>query len=105
MNTRAPPSIFCAGPDCPATIGTARRGAIAQLGERLDRTQEVAGSSPASSIRLRRCWRRGSEQLVAGGELHAWTLLGAAVLQLAGLDRSPTLQADDVRLSLGEQRV
>ena len=27
----------------------ARRGAIAQLGERLDRTQEVAGSSPASS--------------------------------------------------------
>ena len=29
------------------TLG--RRGAIAQLGERLDRTQEVAGSSPASS--------------------------------------------------------
>ena len=27
-----------------------RRGAIAQLGERLDRTQEVVGSSPASSI-------------------------------------------------------
>jgi hypothetical protein len=26
-------------------------GAIAQLGERLDRTQEVAGSSPASSTR------------------------------------------------------
>ncbi len=26
-------------------------GAIAQLGECLDRTQEVAGSSPASSIR------------------------------------------------------
>jgi hypothetical protein len=26
-------------------------GAIAQLEERLDRTQEVAGSSPASSIR------------------------------------------------------
>ena len=25
-------------------------GAIAQLGERLDRTQEVAGSSPASSM-------------------------------------------------------
>ena len=31
-----------------ATLGS--RGAIAQLGERLDRTQEVAGSSPASSI-------------------------------------------------------
>jgi hypothetical protein len=29
----------------------ADRGAIAQLGERLDRTQEVAGSSPASSIK------------------------------------------------------
>jgi hypothetical protein len=28
----------------------AGRGAIAQLGERLDRTQEVAGSSPASSM-------------------------------------------------------
>ena len=32
-------------------VGSTRaRGAIAQLGERLDRTQEVAGSSPASSI-------------------------------------------------------
>ena len=35
-----------------ATIGTQTYGAIAQLGERLDRTQEVAGSSPASSIGL-----------------------------------------------------
>src|ERR1044071_3994077 len=32
-------------------------GAIAQLGERLDRTQEVAGSSPASSISRNRLWR------------------------------------------------
>jgi hypothetical protein len=32
-----------------ATLGG--RGAIAQLGERLDRTQEVVGSSPTSSIR------------------------------------------------------
>jgi hypothetical protein len=31
----------------PALVAT--HGAIAQLGERLDRTQEVAGSSPASS--------------------------------------------------------
>ena len=31
-------------------FGTAFRGAIAQLGERLDRTQEVGGSSPPSSI-------------------------------------------------------
>jgi hypothetical protein len=30
-------------------------GAIAQLGERLDRTQEVGGSSPPSSIRPREC--------------------------------------------------
>ena len=41
----------CAGLHCPAT---ARHqpppGAIAQLGERLDRTQEVGGSSPPSSI-------------------------------------------------------
>src|SRR5215216_6144301 len=53
--TRAP-----AAAGDPATIGwpsradlllrTAHRGAIAQLGERLDRTQEAAGSSPASSI-------------------------------------------------------
>src|SRR5579864_8526629 len=39
----------------PTRIGQTARslpplGAIAQLGERLDRTQEVAGSSPASSI-------------------------------------------------------
>src|SRR5215211_4492615 len=53
--TRAP-----AAAGDPATIGwpsradlllrTAHRGAIAQLGERLDRTQEVGGSSPPSSI-------------------------------------------------------
>ena len=37
----------------PAGIATIRPpGAIAQLGERLDRTQEVGGSSPPSSIRL-----------------------------------------------------
>src|SRR5438105_1244873 len=35
----------------PGAVRAARvHGAIAQLGERLDRTQEVAGSSPASSI-------------------------------------------------------
>ena len=33
------------------TIGL--HGAIAQLGERLDRTQEVSGSSPLSSIAYR----------------------------------------------------
>src|SRR5689334_10629350 len=33
-----------------ATLG--RPGAIAQLGERLDRTQEVGGSSPPSSTRV-----------------------------------------------------
>jgi hypothetical protein len=37
------------------------RGAIAQLGERLDRTQEVAGSSPASSIR--KPWKRGLSRI------------------------------------------
>jgi hypothetical protein len=34
----------------PARLHWIALGAIAQLGERLDRTQEVAGSSPASSI-------------------------------------------------------
>jgi hypothetical protein len=49
-------------------------GAIAQLGERLDRTQEVAGSSPASSIPRKPCTRRLSILLdrrgsaVIGGE-------------------------------------
>src|SRR2546427_2176759 len=33
-------------------LPAASSGAIAQLGERLDRTQEVAGSSPASSIEV-----------------------------------------------------
>ena len=38
----------------PRSSGKCRRpGAIAQLGERLDRTQEVAGSSPASSMTKR----------------------------------------------------
>ena len=32
-----------------AALSSASHGAVAQLGERLDRTQEVAGSSPASS--------------------------------------------------------
>ena len=36
------------GPGAEATLDV--RGAIAQLGERLDRTQEVGGSSPPSSI-------------------------------------------------------
>jgi hypothetical protein len=46
-----------------ARLGRARackRGAIAQLGERLDRTQEVAGSSPASSISKKVLLRRSS---------------------------------------------
>ena len=36
-------------PRLPSRLHCGPRGAIAQLGERLDRTQEVAGSSPASS--------------------------------------------------------
>src|SRR5712691_2938609 len=45
----------------------ANRGAIAQLGERLDRTQEVAGSSPASSILRGRCKSDGRVHLTAKG--------------------------------------
>ncbi len=45
------PGPRLAAPSGPLDGGyTPPRGAIAQLGERLDRTQEVAGSSPASSI-------------------------------------------------------
>ena len=42
--------VFGEAPRTGATLHSSSRGAIAQLGERLDRTQEVAGSSPASSI-------------------------------------------------------
>ena len=42
--------------DLAARLATMRdRGAIAQLGERLDRTQEVGGSSPPSSIQKQPC--------------------------------------------------
>ena len=34
----------------PGELESGGRGAIAQLGERLDRTQEVSGSNPLSSI-------------------------------------------------------
>jgi hypothetical protein len=44
-----------------------RRGAIAQLEERLDRTQEVAGSSPASSI-SGRCCTAVPSRLVGSGD-------------------------------------
>jgi hypothetical protein len=37
-------------------------GAIAQLGERLDRTQEVAGSSPASSMVICRDFSKAAER-------------------------------------------
>ena len=60
------------------------RGAIAQLGERLDRTQEVAGSSPASSIFLA-CARTPHEPAgvepgsASLGILGRWTNLGTRV--------------------------
>ena len=38
------------------------RGAIAQLGERLDRTQEVGGSSPPSSILICRYFSKAAER-------------------------------------------
>ena len=48
---RAPPYPRAArAPRHPAALHFFLRGAIAQLGERLDRTQEVGGSSPPSSI-------------------------------------------------------
>src|SRR5215208_5625448 len=50
------------------------RGAIAQLGERLDRTQEVAGSSPASSTKERpaRAHLSFSRSRTKAGESGAW---------------------------------
>ena len=44
-------------------------GAIAQLGERLDRTQEVGGSSPPSSIFTKFLQGRGFSRLRAGDVL------------------------------------
>src|SRR6266508_375269 len=55
----------------------ADRGAIAQLGERLDRTQEVAGSSPASSIR-RLCCKSGTPRPPPSSRyLHTWEVPGS----------------------------
>src|SRR5664280_1192249 len=39
----------------------ARKGAVAQLGERLICTQEVAGSIPTSSTRVGNTWARSSD--------------------------------------------
>ena len=85
-------------PGC-APSYTRRRGAIAQLEERLDRTQEVAGSSPASSIRkttrtftdpgawpggrtMKNGWnsvsRRAGRRLLVGIALGAAVFLGTA---------------------------
>src|SRR5437870_7686068 len=47
----------------------ASSGAIAQLGERLDRTQEVAGSSPASSISKGPC--TGADSVGTGSQMIA----------------------------------
>jgi hypothetical protein len=45
------------------------RGAIAQLGERLDRTQEVAGSSPASSMNKSPANKQAGHLAAAQGSL------------------------------------
>src|SRR5918997_3758553 len=58
-NSRKRPRKLTSGPEYKrpgrprspgAPLPWSSHGAIAQLGERLDRTQEAAGSSPASSI-------------------------------------------------------
>src|SRR4051812_7056706 len=61
-----------------ATIRSAVRGAIAQLGERLDRTQEVAGSSPASSTSAWPCDAVGSVADARGTARRAVQAAGAA---------------------------
>ena len=57
-------------------LSSASLGAVAQLGERLDRTQEVRGSSPLSSIES----VRGAQCAVAigAGSADAVTWHGAA---------------------------
>ena len=80
----------------------ANRGAIAQLGECLDRTQEVAGSSPASSIkdlqmqvflfRAMPRWQLVSQQIVAGtgtgqrAPVSLWGVEGACGVLILGAD-------------------
>src|SRR5439155_17901278 len=78
-----------------AGLHLAFRGAIAQLGERLDRTQEVAGSSPASSIKQSACKSHVSRALALPGgnpQRGAWQQNGNArtgvlARQLADADR------------------
>src|SRR3954468_4215598 len=55
-------------------------GAIAQLGERLDRTQEAAGSSPASST-ARAC-KRASRRRVSYHRRLAWKATADHTLSL-----------------------
>src|ERR1700744_6058646 len=47
-----------------------RRGAIAQMGERLDRTQEVAGSIPASSTSRKPPRDRGFGGCISAGSAY-----------------------------------
>ena len=65
---------FARGP----SVSFVPRGAIAQLAERLDRTQEVAGSTPASSIPV-----QGVEIIPGMGKLAAGILLALSLLVVA----------------------
>jgi hypothetical protein len=76
-------------------------GAIAQLGERLDRTQEVAGSSPASSISwLLACGAAASALFRQSDGLEG---LGS-VTEVGELDHPPVLDPCDDR-EWGVERV
>lgn len=63
-----------------AALHCVRLGAIAQLGERLDRTQKVAGSSPASSTSNPRFSHKRPSTLAVDGDLERFADLPHTVV-------------------------
>jgi hypothetical protein len=70
-----------------ATSHLAEPGAIAQLAERLDRTQEVGGSNPPSSIGGMACTSLVSLPAAVSNRLWNPVLFQALVPETAGMRR------------------
>ena len=75
----------------PRTAGSIRaRGAIAQLGERLDRTQEVSGSSPLSSIAGNAALPQAVSSIEGAAEAPSMRFQGASAVHAEVAQRSRT---------------
>ena len=102
VNTGCPRSAGAAGPPDPG-YNRASRGAIAQLGERLDRTQEVGSSSLPSSISEPA--GNGGFFLWTTGEPTAPCYQGAGSCRSAGeAEQSPASPGGNIRLVMAFSR-